>query len=91
MHIKVRSFAGFRHILGREQLVELPDGALVQDLLRALCQMHEQLGPLIFEGGGIKEDVNVFVNGRNMVSLQGAETRLGDGDEVALFPAAIGG
>ena len=39
----------------------------------------------------LREDVNIFVAGKNIASLQGIQTMLADGDEVALFPAAIGG
>jgi molybdopterin converting factor small subunit len=35
--------------------------------------------------------VNIFVKGKNIESLQGLSTKLVEGDEVALFPAAIGG
>ena len=39
MRVKVRSFAGFRHILGKEMEVELAEGARIDcmDLLDALC------------------------------------------------------
>jgi molybdopterin synthase sulfur carrier subunit len=35
--------------------------------------------------------VNVFVNGQEMRSLDGDETPLSDGDEVAFIPALVGG
>lgn len=91
MRVKVRSFAGFRHILGKESDVELPEGAGTGDLLNALCSAHGELCTLLFDPAGLKEDINILVNGRNVAALQGLETRLADGDEVALFPAAIGG
>ena len=46
---------------------------------------------LLFAGEELKEDVNIFVAGKNIASLQGLQTLLAEGDEVALFPAAIGG
>ena len=39
----------------------------------------------------LREDVNIFVAGKNIASLQGLQTLLAEGDEVALFPAVIGG
>jgi molybdopterin synthase sulfur carrier subunit len=91
MKVKVRSFAGFRHILGRESEVELDQEAKIGDLLNALCAAHGELRALLFDQAGLKEDVNILVNGKNIESLQGMKTELSEGDEVAIFPAAIGG
>ena len=94
MNVKVRSFAGFRYILGKEREVELAEGAgdmTVADLLEALCASLPALRPLLFSGNDLKEDVNIFVAGKNIASSQGLQTLLAEGDEVALFPAVIGG
>ncbi len=91
MRIKVRSFAGFRNILGKESVVELKEGAKIEDLLDALCSGHEELRRMLFDEAGLKEDANILVNGKNIAALKGLETALTDGDEVAMFPAAIGG
>jgi len=94
MKVKVISFSSFRHVLGKEIEVKLAKGALdmtVADLLDALCASRPALRPLLFGGQELKEDVNIFVAGKNIESDLGLLTRLSDGDEVALFPAAIGG
>lgn len=91
MLVKVRSFAGFRNILGKEMELELAEGARVEDLLKALCSSKANLGPLLFDETGLREDVNIFVGGKNIASLELLRTVLSAGDEVALFPAAIGG
>jgi molybdopterin synthase sulfur carrier subunit len=91
MKVKVRSFAGFRHILGRESVIELHQKARVEDLLSVLCAAHGEIRGLLFDQAGLKEDVNILVNGKSIDSLQGLETELSEGDEVAIFPAAIGG
>jgi molybdopterin synthase sulfur carrier subunit len=91
MKVRVRSLAGFRHILGKDTEVELAEGIRIEDLLQNLCAAREGLRPLLFEDSGLKGDVNILVNGRNVESLQGLETELAEGDDVALFPAAIGG
>jgi sulfur-carrier protein len=91
MMVNVKSFAGFRNILGKERAVELADGASVEELLKTLSQSRPELCPILFGDAGLKEDVNIFVKGKNIESLQGLLTKLNDGDEVALFPAAIGG
>lgn len=91
MKAKVRSFAGFRSILGRESAVELPQNSKIEDLLSSLCVAHGDLRALLFDQAGLKEEVNILVNGKNIESLHGMKTELSDGDEVAIFPAAIGG
>ena len=93
MKVKVRSLAGFRHILGGDREVDLAEGARIEDLLQDLCAAEggQGLRPLLFDAGGLKGDVNILVNGRNVESLQGLQTELAEGDDVALFPAAIGG
>jgi molybdopterin synthase sulfur carrier subunit len=91
MEIKIRSFAGFRNILGKEGRVNLKDGAEVEGLLDALCSAHGELRAMLFDEAGLRDDVNILVNGRNIAALNGIKTKLAEGDEVALFPAAIGG
>ncbi len=41
--------------------------------------------------GQLKHYVNVYVNGDEVRSLAGLQTRLADGDEVAFIPALAGG
>jgi MoaD family protein len=91
MKVKLRSFARFRSTLGKEMEIDLAEGARVEDLLEALCAANESLCLLLFGKDGLKEDVNILVRGKNIESLQGVRTDLVEGDEVALFPAAIGG
>jgi molybdopterin synthase sulfur carrier subunit len=91
MLVRVRSFAGFRNILGKEMEVELAKGASVEDLLNALTSLKANLGPQLFDEAGLKEDVNIFVGGKNIASSESIRTMLSEGDVVALFPAAIGG
>jgi molybdopterin synthase sulfur carrier subunit len=91
MKVKVKAFAGFRHLLGKEISIELPEKATVKELLDALCSRNSPLRSLLYDSGGLREDVNILVNGKSIVSLQGEGTELAEGDELAIFPAAIGG
>jgi molybdopterin synthase sulfur carrier subunit len=91
MLVRVRSFAGFRNILGKEMEVELAKGASVEDLLNILSSLKANLGPQLFDEAGLREDVNIFVGGKNIASSESVRTMLTEGDVVALFPAAIGG
>jgi len=87
MKVEVKPHAGFKSRLGGERKVDLANGATAGDLLKAL----PHAGEVLFEGSGLKEDVNILVNGQNIDNLDGLKTRLNDGDAVVIFAAAIGG
>ena len=92
MIIKLKAFARFRDLLGGEKEIDLPDGSTVLDLLNSLASKSGDLNGQIFDvSGKVREDVNVMVNGRHFESLEGSKTPLSAGDEVALFPAVVGG
>jgi molybdopterin synthase sulfur carrier subunit len=92
MIIRLKAFARFRALLGGETEVDLPEGVTVLDLMKKLALRSSDLQDQIFDASDrIREDVNVMVNGRHFESLKGPETPLADGDEVALFPAVVGG
>ncbi len=92
MIIRLKAFARFRDLLGGEMEVDLPEGSNVFDLMKSLASRSSDLIDQIFDASGkIREDVNVMVNGRHFESLKGPETALADGDEVAIFPAVVGG
>ncbi len=82
MRIELRLFAVFRERAGRERLtLELPEGARVTDALAAAG--HEPgLGEIL-----ARMPVRAAVN-REYV---GDETKLRDGDEIALIPPVSGG
>ncbi|MEA3281009.1 MAG: ubiquitin-like small modifier protein 1 [Euryarchaeota archaeon] len=91
MIIKVKAFARFREVFGKELGVE-PDGkTTVVDLLTGLCAPHDAHDIIFDESGEIKKYVNILVNGRHIQSLRETQTELADGDEVAIFPPVAGG
>ena len=91
MIIKVKAFARFREVFGKELDVELDGKATVMDLLTSLCEPHDAHDRIFDESGGIKKYVNILVNGRHIQSLSGIKTELAGGDEVAIFPPVAGG
>lgn len=92
MMIILKAFGKFRDPLGEKMEVDLPVGTTVSDLLIKLASSSSDLRDQIFDSSGhVREDVNVMVNGRHFLSMKGPETRLLEGDEVALFPAVVGG
>jgi molybdopterin synthase sulfur carrier subunit len=69
--------------------VEAPAAKDVRSLLDELERVHAGLKGLVRnEQGEIHHHINVFVNNE---SIDGLDTRLKDGDEVAIIPALAGG
>ena len=92
MIIQVRSFASFRDILGKELSVELKEGSTVKDLLDDLISTRQRLKSAVFdESGKVKEYVILMKNRKNIESLDGLDTELAEGDEVAILPPVAGG
>ncbi len=92
MIIKIKAFASFREILGREVCVELGDGSNVSDLICRLCEMKPDLRKAVFtESGEIKDYFIIMVNRRRLDIPSDLDIMLSDQDEIAIFPPVAGG
>lgn len=93
MRIILRTFADYREITGtKEMLIDLKEGQTMGGLFTLLTCKYPPLGRQMFQdSGGLKAFVIVLVNGRNIEFLHGMDTRLEEGDVVALFPPVAGG
>ncbi|MBZ5498243.1 MAG: MoaD/ThiS family protein [Acidobacteriia bacterium] len=92
MNVTVRTFADFRELLGKELVISLPDGQTVRELLQVLGKRHAAFLPGILEDDGqLRPYVNILENGRNVRFLDDLETRLAEGDIIAIFPPVAGG
>jgi len=66
-------------------------------VLSALHAYTEEYGPeleedvLTDDGEGVKEYINVYVNGKDVRDLNGVETQVEADDEIRIIPAASGG
>lgn len=94
MKVEIRLFAGLRELAKQKVVAEdLPSGSSVAD---AVCRLGERFGPdirkqVLDERGQLTGLLRILVNGQSIASLQGAETKLRDGDVVAIFPPVAGG
>lgn len=68
------------------------DGKTVAELIDDLEARYPGIKGLIYDArGDIPDHINVYVNNREVASLQGKATPLQEGDEVAFIPALAGG
>lgn len=92
MIVRVRAFANFKDIFGRDLNVELKDSSTIKDLLDTLSTSNQEFRSAIFdESGQVKEYIILMKNRKNIDSLSGLETKLSEGDEVAILPPVAGG
>ena len=93
MRVTVKLFGEFREAVGKDRVdLELSSGATCGQALRRLAELEPEVGALLFTGEGrLRDHLHVFINGRNVASLNGLETPLSEGDVVSFFPPIGGG
>ncbi len=84
--VKVKLFANFREIIGRDE-IEVSAITLLE-LLEFLANNYPKLRFLIFRNGEISDYVNVAVNGK---IVKDYNIKLKYDDVVAIFPPVSGG
>jgi molybdopterin synthase sulfur carrier subunit len=92
--MKVRVFGTLRIVVGDQKYVEVrvADGASARELLDQLILAYPGLKKKVLrQGGELQGGVGIFVNGRSVRFLDGLDTAIHEGDEVALFPPVGGG
>jgi molybdopterin synthase sulfur carrier subunit len=67
------------------------EGETVRDLLDDLMGRFPALRDQLYEGQEVAPFVNVYVDGEDVRTRQGLETRLDDDSTVILLPAVAGG
>jgi molybdopterin synthase sulfur carrier subunit len=72
--------------------LELPDGADVDAAIRALAARYPVIRARLLDAEGRPQShIDALINGRNVRSLRGLQTRLEEGDRLALLPPVGGG
>lgn len=69
-------------------LRQAPD---VRTLLGLLCESAEKRQRIFDVQGNVHSEITVLKNGRNILFLDGLDTKLSAGDTVAVFPPTHGG
>lgn len=95
MKIKVRYFTTLRELAGtEEEELEMEDRGILAKLIKKVSSKY---GEEAFEylhdksTGKIDPSIKILVNGVDVRHLQGIETKLEDGDVVAVIPPIGGG
>lgn len=91
MPVKVNIPAVLRSAVGGSKYVEGQAGA-IRDVLAGLGEQYPGLKDQVFgQDGGLHKFVNVYVNDEDVRYLDGLDTKVDEGDVVAILPAVAGG
>jgi MoaD family protein len=91
MAVSVYVPSPFRRLTGSRSLVEA-HGKDVAELLEDLARQFPGFRSLLFnDENQIPAHINIYVNNREISTLEGTATPLKDGDQVAVIPALAGG
>jgi molybdopterin converting factor small subunit len=91
MAVTVSIPTALRQYAGGSASVTVEHGS-VGEVLAALVEQHPQLGKQLYdEQGRLRSFVNIYVGDEDIRYLQGAETRVPNGETVSIIPAIAGG
>lgn len=92
--LEIKLFADFRELCGGQKLVTIGTdetqaiGSILDALIETFPVMKEEL---FTPQGELQPLVSVFVNGKNIIHLDGLNTLVSKDDQIALFPPVAGG
>ena len=91
MSVKVSIPAALRSAVGGSKAVEAESGP-VSAILADLGERYPALKEQIFTAdGSLHKFVNVYINDEDVRYLEKLDTKVADGDTVAILPAVAGG
>ena len=90
--MQVRVFANLRKICGGVSVEVQPNDYKVISILDNMIEMFPDLAKEIFTSEKeLLPFVHVYINGRNIIHLDGLQTVVNESDQFALFPPVAGG
>jgi len=90
--MQVRVFANLRKICGGVSVEVQPNDYKVISILDKMIEMFPDLAKEIFTSEKeLLPFVHVYINGRNIIHLDGLQTVVNESDQFALFPPVAGG
>jgi len=94
VNVSVRFLSRIQELLGTKRLEIAVEEGNITSLLKTLCDnLGEPFVNVIYDPmtSELKNDISIMVNGRNIVTIEGVETKLRDGDVVVLLTPVAGG
>jgi molybdopterin synthase sulfur carrier subunit len=94
MKARVKFFTTLREITGKKE--EEVESAGIINVKELLTQLSKKYGIkftdyIYDEKGNVRTYIQILINGRGIEIFQGLETKLKEGDTVAIFPPVGGG
>lgn len=91
MSIQVRIPTPLQSLAGNKDIVAAT-GSTVSEVLAALEKAHPGFKQRLYdEKGELRRFINFYVNDEDIRFLDGANTKIKDGDEISIVPAIAGG
>jgi molybdopterin synthase sulfur carrier subunit len=89
----IKLFATLRDVAGAAEItVPLEDDATARDLIRAIEEASPELGAkFLDQNGQLTRQANIFIDGRNILVLDGLDTRIAPDAKINVFPQIAGG
>jgi molybdopterin synthase sulfur carrier subunit len=90
MAITVKLPTQLRDTVGGSASVEA-QGATVGEVLESVFEQHGELRERLYQDGGLRRFVNVYLGGEDIRFLDGLQTPVPAGGELTILPAVAGG